>query len=114
MAIRMAAFVGMVATLAVLVAAPAEAAVRKVAFTAVVSPNDYARLEVRVSPRARCSITVIYSTGESEARGLRRKTGGLIVWRWKVGSTTNPGRWPVRIDCGTSGKLNLRLRVLPS
>lgn len=75
MGIRMAALVAVAATLAVLVAVPAEATVRKVAFTAVVSPNDYARLEVRVSPRARCSITVIYSTGESEARGLRRKTG---------------------------------------
>jgi hypothetical protein len=88
--------------------------VRKVAFTAVVSPNDYARLEVRVTPRARCTITVIFETGESSASGLRAKRGGNIVWRWKVGSTTNPGRWPVRVDCGASGKLNLRLRVLRS
>jgi hypothetical protein len=98
--------------LALAVISMASATVKRVSFTAVVSPNDYARLEVRVKPRARCTITVIYSTGESSAKGLRAKTGGVIIWRWKVGSQTKPGRWPVRVDCGKSGKLNLRLRVL--
>jgi hypothetical protein len=112
MAARFAALTGAIAMLALLLAAPGESAVRRVSFTGVVSPNEYARLEVRVLPRARCTITVIYATGESQARGLRAKTGGLIVWRWKVGSTTSPGRWPVRVDCGSSGRLNLRLRVL--
>jgi hypothetical protein len=105
--------VGLVAS-ALLLPGFGQAAVRRVSFTAVVSQNDYARLEVRVMPRARCTITAIYETGESNARGLGPKRGGPIVWRWKVGSRTTPGRWPVRVDCGSSGKLNLRLRVLPS
>jgi micrococcal nuclease len=100
------------AALGLVLAAPASGAVRKVAFTAVVSPNDYAELTVKVSPKARCSITVKYDTVISSAKGLGKKTGGTITWRWKVGSTTNPGRWPVTVDCGKSGKLSLRLRVL--
>jgi hypothetical protein len=104
-----------VGVLAALVVVPsATASVRKTAFTAIVSPGSEASLSVVVTPTARCTITVIYETGESHARGLGPKRGGLIVWRWKVGSSTSPGRWPVRVDCGRSGKLNLRLRVLSS
>jgi micrococcal nuclease len=101
------------AALVLLFAAQGAAAVRKVSFTATVSPSDYARLQVAVAPVARCTITVIYDTGESEARGLGPKRGGSITWRWRVGSTTNPGRWPIRVDCGKSGRLTIRLRVLP-
>jgi hypothetical protein len=97
--------------LALVVAAPASGAVRKLSFTATVSPNNYAELTVKVTPKARCSITVQYDTVVSKAKGLGRKTGGTITWRWKVGSTTNPGRWPVTVDCGKSGKLALKLRV---
>jgi hypothetical protein len=95
----------------VTVAASANASVRKVAFTPVVSPNDYASVTVTVTPRARCHITVIYDTVVSHARGLGAKTGTRITWRWKVGSATHAGLWPVRIDCGKSGRLVLRLRV---
>jgi hypothetical protein len=102
------------AATALVLAVPASAAVRKVSFTSVVSPNEYATLTVAVSPRARCTIKVTYDTVVSKARGLGPKTGGRITWRWKVGSSTHPGRWPVVVDCGRSGKLILRLRVLPS
>jgi hypothetical protein len=98
--------------LALVVVASASATVRKVGFTAVVSPNDYASLTVNVSPRARCTIKVVYDTTVSHARGLGPKTGGRITWRWKVGSSTHAGRWAVTVDCGNSGKLSLRLRVL--
>ncbi len=101
----------LVAVLALIVAVPAGATVRKVTFTSLVSPNDYASLTVRVSPGAKCRIKVTYDTVVSSARGLGPKTGTKITWRWKVGSTTNPGRWPVDVDCGKSGKLSLRLRV---
>jgi hypothetical protein len=104
------AFVALVTVL--VLASAATASVRKVRFTAVVSPNEYATLVVNVSPRARCRIEVVYETTVSRARGLGPKTGGSITWRWKVGSNTNPGRWPVTVDCGSSGKLSLRLRVL--
>lgn len=100
--------------LALVVTASASATVRTVRFTKVVSPNDYASLTVRVAPRARCTIKVVYDTTVSRAKGLGAKTGGLITWRWKVGTSTNPGRWPVTVNCGKSGKLTLRLRVLPN
>jgi hypothetical protein len=87
------------------------AKVKRATFTATVSPNDYASLTVNVSPRARCTITVVYDTTVSHARGLGAKTGGRITWRWKVGSATHAGRWPVTVDCGESGKLVLRMRV---
>ena len=110
---RAIALLGCAAVVLVL-AAPASATVSKVTFTRVVSPNDYASLTVRVSPRARCTIKVVYDTVVSKAKGLGPKTGGQITWRWKVGSSTHAGRWPVVVDCGKSGKLSLRLRVLRS
>jgi hypothetical protein len=80
---------------ALVLAVPAWATVRKVAFTATVSPNETASLTVRVAPSARCTIEVIYDTVVSRAAGLGPKTGGLITWRWKVGGATHAGRWPV-------------------
>ena len=87
--------------------------ITKVSFTSVVSRNDYATLKVNVRPRARCTIKVVYSTGPSSAAGLRAKIGGLITWRWKVGSNTKLGRWPVIVDCGRSGgSARFTLRVV--
>jgi hypothetical protein len=43
-------------------------------------------LTVNVSPRARCTIEVIYDTVVSKAKGLGPKTGGRITWRWRFGS----------------------------
>lgn len=102
-----------IALASLVLVAGAAASVRKVAFTTVVRPSDYASLTVSVSPRARCTIKVVYKTTVSHAKGLGPKTGGRIMWRWKIGSSTRPGRWPVTIDCGKSGKLHLRLRALP-
>jgi hypothetical protein len=82
-----------------------------VSFTSVVSRNDYAMLKVKVRPRARCTITVGYSPRSSSAAGLRAKTGGLITWRWKVGSNTKLGRWPVTVGCGGSS-MRLTQRVV--
>jgi hypothetical protein len=92
-------------------ASSASASVKRVSFTATVSPNENASLVVAVTPRARCAIKVVYDTAVSHAKGLRPKTGGRITWRWKVGSSTHAGRWPVTVDCGKAGKLKLRLRV---
>ena len=97
-----------------MLAAPATAAVKRTAFTSVVPAGDYASLSVQVAPRSRCTIKVVYSTGASRAAGLGAKTGREITWRWRVGSRTKPGRWPVRVDCGKAGKLTVYLRVLAS
>jgi hypothetical protein len=99
--------------LALVLASGASAAVRKTSFTAKVAAGDSASLTVAVAPRARCTIKVVYSTGPSRAAGLHAKSGGKIAWTWRVGSNTKPGLWPVTVDCGRSGKLSLRLRVVP-
>src|SRR4051812_40848480 len=65
---------GVLAAAAVLVA-PSSAAVRKISFTSSVNTNDEAALTVTVSPRARCTIKVVYDTTVSHAKGLGPKTG---------------------------------------
>jgi hypothetical protein len=90
---------------------PPRAEVHKVSFTSSVAANDGAMLSVLVSRHARCTITVVYDTTVSHARGLGAKTGTRLTWRWKVGSSTHPGRWPVTVNCRKSGTLKLHLRV---
>lgn len=97
--------------LTLVLAAPAAAAVKRTAFTPLVSAGDYASLTVQVAPRSRCTIKVVYSSGASRAAGLSAKTGGKIIWRWRVGSRTQAGRWPVTVDCGKAGKHTAYLRV---
>jgi hypothetical protein len=92
---------------------PIAGAVRKVSLTSPVRAGKAASLTVSVSPRARCTIEVIYATVVSKARGLGPKSGGMITWRWRVGTSTPPGRWPVIVRCVNSGTLKLRIRVLP-
>jgi hypothetical protein len=92
---------------------PVAGVVRKVSLTSPLRAGKDASLTVSVSPRARCTIKVIYDTVVSKARGLGPKSGGEITWRWRVGRSTQPGRWPVIVRCGKSGTLKLRIRVLP-
>jgi hypothetical protein len=87
--------------------------VRRVALTSPVRTGDEASLTVNVAPRARCTIEVIYDTVVSKAKGLNPKSGGRITWRWRVGTNTRPGRWPIIVRCGQSGTLRLKIRVLP-
>ena len=102
----------LVAVLALAVARPSTAAVRQVALTAKVKTSDRASLTVSVSPRARCTIKVVYDTTVSRAEGLGAKTGTKITWSWRVGSTTNSGRWPITVSCGKSGSLKTSFRVV--
>lgn len=95
-------------------ASPASASVKKVAFTGTVATSNYASLTVKVTPKSRCTIKVVYDTVTSRAKGLVAKTGITLTWRWKVGSNTHPGLWPVTVDCGKAGKLTVRLRVRAS
>ncbi len=93
-------------------ATAAAAAVKATKLPGTVSAGDYATLTVKVAPKARCTIKVVYDTVTSRAKGLGAKTGTLITWRWRVGSNTHAGRWPITIDCGKSGRLVLRIRVI--
>jgi hypothetical protein len=92
---------------------PVAGVVRKVSLTSPIRVGKDASLTVRVSPKARCTIEVIYGTVVPKPKGLGAKSGGKITWRWRVGTTTPPGRWPVIVRCGNGGTLNLRIRVLP-
>lgn len=76
-----------------------------------VSTGDKASVTVVVTPKARCTIGVYYSTRKSEAAGLGPRTAKTITWTWTVGSNTKPGSWPVKIDCGKSGKTQTRVTV---
>ena len=100
----------LVVGLALVFAASAGATVKRTAFTSVVPAGEYASLTVQVAPKSRCTITVVYSAGPSKAAGLNAKIGGKITWRWRVGSRTKPGRYPVTVVCARAGK---RIRLPP-
>lgn len=97
---------------ALVFAAQAAAAVKATKFTGTVEAGKYASLTVKVTPKSRCTIKVVYDTVTSRASGLSAKTGTLITWRWRVGTNTHSGRWPVTVYCGKSGRLVVRLRVI--
>ena len=97
--------------LAGLLASSALAAVRVTKRPGRVSHGDKASVTVVATPRARCTIGVYYSTRRSEARGLGPKTAKTITWTWEIGSNTNPGTWPIKIDCGKSGKAQTSVTV---
>jgi hypothetical protein len=94
-----------------LLAASASASVRVTKAPGRVAAGDFASVTVILSPRARCTIGVYYTTRKSEAGGLGPKSGATVTWRWRVGSRTLPGRFPVKIDCGASGKAQTTIRV---
>ena len=81
--------------------------VRRVALTSPVRAGAYATLTVKVSRAATCSITVNYKSGRSHASGLypKNSSAGRVSWRWKVGTRTTPGRWPIVVSCGSVGTL---------
>jgi hypothetical protein len=101
----------LVALFALVLVMSGSASVKRLSFTSVVAPNDYASLTVTVRPKARCTIKVVYDTTVSHARGLSPKTGTKVTWRWKIGSATHAGHWPITVDCGRAGKLAVRLHV---
>ena len=90
---------------ALVLPAAASAKVQVVYLTTPRSPGSHATLVVAVKPARRCSITVLYKSGPSHARGLspKRPTHGKVSWTWMVGTNTTAGRWPIYVDCGSAG-----------
>ena len=88
-----------------------------VSLSSPVAPFTDAAIQVQTSPGADCSITVLYKSGPSKAKGLYPQTAdgrGRVAWRWRVGSNTTPGRWPVIVRCqkgGDSGELRTSFEV---
>jgi hypothetical protein len=73
-----------------------------VSATSPVAPFTDATIRVRTAPAAICQITVIYKSGPSRAQGLFPKeadSSGQVMWLWRVGSNTTPGRWPIIVTC---------------
>src|SRR5437763_7409050 len=95
-------------------AGASSASVRLVHVTSPASAGSYATLVARVVPsRVTCSITVYYYSGPSHAAGLysKRPIAGRVSWTWKVGTRTTPGRWPIRVTCGSAGLLRTSFRT---
>ncbi len=76
-----------------------------------------ATIQVKTAPGVTCVITVLYKSGPSRAKGLDARTAdrsGFVEWRWRVGSNTTPGHWPVVVTCeqdGNRGELRTMLEV---
>jgi hypothetical protein len=96
---------------------PKPLSVKVVKRTSSVPRNATASLTIKTTKRARCSITVEYPSGPSEARGLGDKTAnskGQVTWKWKVGSNTTKGRHSIHVDCekgDRSGSIDTVFRV---
>ncbi len=90
------------ATKVAVASAPKPLSVKVTARTKSVRRSGAASVTIRTSPGARCSIDVQDASGWSKASGVtRKKTNktGSIVWKWKVGSKTTAGTWPIYIAC---------------
>ncbi len=88
-------------------------AISVVSLTSPVSPGSTAKLTIKTSPGAACSIEVRYKSGPSHAAGLGEQTAndqGSVTWRWKVGTSTTPGTWRIVVSAAANGdKTSLEL-----
>ena len=80
-------------------AASADAKVRKVSVTSAAQVGQQVRLVVDVTPRSRCSISV---------KGLAPRTGGRITWNWRVAADAGL----IRVNCGKAGSFNTRIKIV--
>jgi hypothetical protein len=70
--------------------------------TSSVRRNKTASVTIKTIKGSRCSIDVEYASGSATAKGLDAKkanSSGVITWKWKVGSNTTRGTWPIEIYC---------------
>jgi len=96
-------------------AAPTTATMaRLVSVTSPVARNAHATLVAHVAPARRCSITVHYKSGPSQAQGLnpKRPFHGRVSWTWMVGGNTTLGKWPITVDCGSAGSFRTHFKVI--
>ena len=62
-----------------------------------------ATLSAKGKPNTAYDIKVVYSSGESSAKGLEDKTSdanGNVSWTWKVGAKTKPGTYTITVKGG--------------
>jgi hypothetical protein len=87
---------------------------RLVGVTSPARRNADASLIARVEPARRCTISVLYKSGPSQAEGLgpKRPVHGYVIWTWRVGGNTTPGTWPIQVDCGSAGSFRTHFTVI--
>ena len=87
---------------------------RLVSVTSPVKKNAHATLVAHVVPARRCSITVHYKSGPSQAQGLnpKRPVHGRVSWTWIVGGNTTLGKWPITVNCGSAGSFRTHFKVI--
>ena len=88
-----------------------------VSLSSPVVPFTDATIQIQTTHGSACSVTVLYKSGPSRAKGLFPQTAdsrGRVTWRWRVGSNTTPGRWPIVVRCekgGDTGELRTSFEV---
>jgi hypothetical protein len=109
-----AAIAALLSATAAFAAPDATATARLVRVTSPVKHNAQASLVAKVDSAHRCTITVRYKNGPSQARGLKPKypVHGRVSWTWIVGGNTTLGTWPIRVDCGSAGLFRTRFKVV--
>ena len=91
----------------------ADLRVSVVSLSSPAPPLSNPTLEIQTTPGANCSITVLYKSGPSRAKGLGPKMAdgkGRVVWQWRVESNTMSGKWPIIVSC-SKGEERRQLRT---
>lgn len=71
--------------------------------TSPIKGGQNATLSAKGKPNTAYDIKVVYSSGESSAKGLEDKTSdanGNVSWTWKVGAKTKPGTYTITVKGG--------------
>ena len=71
--------------------------------TSPIGGGQNATLSAKGKPNTAYDIKVVYSSGESSAKGLEDKTSdanGNVSWTWKVGAKTKPGTYTITVKGG--------------
>lgn len=83
------------------------AKIEVVSYSNSVQRNATASVKIKGKPNTRYSITVIYSSGPSEAAGLYPKisdSNGYVTWNWRIGGRTSFGTYPIIIEGESDSK----------
>jgi hypothetical protein len=81
--------------------APGADALQLISLTSPTARGATASIQVRTTPGASCSISVIYKGGPSKAKGLdpiAASADGICAWSWVVGPSTTPGTWQIVVQ----------------
>ncbi len=71
-----------------------------------VKPGRKATLVIRTKPGATVDLSILYKSGQSQAKHLGSATAdasGLISWTWHVSGRTTPGQWSWQVSNANGG-----------